>query len=45
MTAANVPEREGGKQVIKRGKQMGQRVRRVHTVWFDGSYDSTPFYQ
>lgn len=45
VTAANVPEREGGQQVLKKVKQMGDTVRRVHTVWVDGGYDGAPFYQ
>jgi putative transposase len=45
VTAASVPEREGGQQVLQKVKQMGHRVRRVHTVWVDGGYDGAPFYQ
>lgn len=45
VTAANVGEREGGKQVLERVKQMGDAVARVHTVWVDGGYDGVPFYQ
>lgn len=45
VTAANVPEREGGKQVLEKVKQMGQAVHRVHTVWVDGGYDGNPFYE
>ncbi len=33
VSAANVPEREGGKQVLK---QMGKGVSRLHTLWDDG---------
>lgn len=43
VTAANVPEREGGKQVLKPVKQMGSAVSRVHTVWVDGGYNGAPF--
>lgn len=43
VTAANVGEREGGKQVLKRVKKMGQAVSRVHTVWVDGGFDGEPF--
>ncbi|RZM76096.1 IS5 family transposase [Leptolyngbya iicbica] len=45
VTAADVPEREGGKRVLQKVKQMGATVRRVHTVWVDGGYDGAPFYQ
>ena len=44
VTAASVPEREGGKRVLKKVKQMGKAVRRVHSVWVDGGYDGAPFY-
>lgn len=43
VTAASVPEREGGKQVLKRVKQMGKRVSRLHTIWADGGFDGEPF--
>jgi len=43
VTAAHVGEREGGKQVLKRVKKMGQAVSRVHTVWVDGGFDGEPF--
>lgn len=43
VTAANVPEREGGKQVLAKVQQMGKVVFRLHTVWVDGGYDGTPF--
>ena len=43
VTAASVPEREGGKQVLKRVKQRGQSVSRWHTVWADGGFDGEPF--
>jgi putative transposase len=43
VTAASVPEREGGKRVLKRTKQMGDRVERVHTIWVDGGFDGFPF--
>lgn len=45
VTAASVPEREGGKQVLKKVKQMGAAVSRLHTVWVDGGYDGNPFMQ
>lgn len=43
VTAANLPEREGGKQVKALVKQMGDAVSRLHTIWVDGGYDGNPF--
>ena len=43
VTAASVPERAGGKRVLKRVKRMGKAVSRLHTVWVDGGYDGDPF--
>lgn len=43
VTAASVGEREGGKQVLQRVKQMGQSVARLHTLWVDGGFDGEPF--
>jgi putative transposase len=43
VTAANVPERTGGKQVLKKVHEMGDKVTRVHTVWVDGGFDGFPF--
>jgi transposase len=43
VTAANVPEREGGKQVLKRVKHMGKKVSRLTTIWADGGFDGAPF--
>jgi transposase len=45
VTAANVGEREGGKQVLQRVKQMGQAVCRLHIIWVDGGFDGAPFMQ
>jgi len=45
VTAANVGERQGGKRVLKRVKQMGQGVSRLHTIWVDGGNDCEPFLQ
>ncbi len=36
VTAASVPERAGGKQVLKQVKQMGKEGSRLHTIWADG---------
>jgi transposase len=43
VTAANVPERTGGKQVLKRVKDRGQAVSRLTTIWLDGGFDGEPF--
>lgn len=43
VSAANVGEREGGKQVLKRVKKMDKAVSRLHTVWVDGGFDGAPF--
>ncbi|NJO50662.1 MAG: IS5 family transposase, partial [Leptolyngbyaceae cyanobacterium RM2_2_4] len=43
VTAANVGERQGGKKVLKRVKQMGKGVGRLHTIWTDGGFDGAPF--
>ena len=43
VTAASVPEREGGKQLLKKVKKMGPAVSRLHTVWVDGGDDGGPF--
>ncbi len=45
VTAANVGEREGGKQVLQQVKQMGKAVSRLHTIWTDGGFDGEPFMQ
>jgi transposase len=43
VTAASVTEREGGKQVLKQVKQMGQGVSCLHALWADGGFDGEPF--
>jgi transposase len=43
VTAANVPEREGGKQVLQRVHQMGDAVSRLYLIWVDGGYSGNPF--
>jgi transposase len=43
VTAASLPEREGGKQVLKQLKQMGKGVSRLHTIWTNGGFDGEAF--
>ena len=43
VTAASMPEREGGKQVLSQVNQMGQSVSRLHTIWADGGFDGSSF--
>jgi len=43
ITAANVGEREGGKQVLKRVKQSNRKISRLTTIWVDGGFDGEPF--
>lgn len=43
VTAASVPEREGAKPMLKRVKQMGKGMSRLHTIWADGGFDGAPF--
>ena len=43
VTAASVGEREGGKAVLKRVKQMGKAVSRLTIIWADGGFDGAPF--
>lgn len=45
VTAASVDERNGGKQVLQKVKQMGNKVSRLNTIWVDGGYDGNPFMQ
>jgi transposase len=45
VTAANVGEPEGGKQVLKRLKQRHQKISRLTTIWVDGGFDGEPFMQ
>ena len=45
VTAANLPERAGGKQVLKQVQTMGQAVSRLYLIWVDGGYSGTPFLQ
>ncbi len=43
--AANVGEREGGKQVLKRVKQSPRQASRLTTIWVDGGFDGAAFMQ
>lgn len=43
VTAADVGERDGGKRVLKRVKQLGKSVARLTTIWADGGFDGAPF--
>lgn len=43
VTAADVTEREGGKQVLKKVKSMGPQVSRLHTIWVDGGFRGDAF--
>lgn len=45
VTAANVDERSGGKQVLKRLKQSNLRISRLTTIWVDGGFGGEPFLQ
>lgn len=45
VTAASVPEREGGKQVLQAVSEMGQMVCRLYLIWADGGYSGAPFLQ
>ena len=38
VTAASVPERKGGKQVLSRVKEMGASVARLNLIWADGGF-------
>ena len=43
VTAASVPERAGGKQVLTKVEQMGAAVSRLRVIWVDGGYRGQPF--
>ncbi|ACC83046.1 IS5 family transposase [Nostoc punctiforme] len=45
VTAANVGERSGGKQVLKRVKHSKQNISRLTTIWVDGGFDGDSFMQ
>ena len=43
VTQASLPERQGAKTVLNRVHKMGDRVKRLHTVWMDGGYRGEDF--
>ncbi|MEP0879287.1 transposase [Funiculus sociatus GB2-M2] len=43
VTFASVPEPQGAKKVLKRVHGMGNRVKRLHTIWMDGGYRGEDF--
>jgi len=45
VTAASETEREGGKRVLQRVKQMGKKLSRLTLIWVDGGFDGEPFMQ
>jgi len=45
VTAASLPEREGGKRVLQRLSELGAKVCRLYLVWVDGGYSGQPFLQ
>ena len=45
VTAASVPERVGGQQVLQKVHQMGDAVSRLYLIWVDGGYSGNPFLQ
>lgn len=45
VTAANVTEREGGKQALERLAALGEKVSRLYLIWVDGGYRGPNFLQ
>ena len=43
VTAASVPERAGGKQVLTKVREMGKSISRLSVIWVDGGYSGQPF--
>lgn len=43
VTAASVPERAGGKQVLTKVGEMRESVSRLSVIWVDGGYSGQPF--
>lgn len=45
VSVASVDERSGGKKVLHKVKQMGNKMPRLTTIWVDDGYDGNPFMQ
>ncbi len=45
VTAANLPERAGGKQVLQHVQHMGKAMSRLYLIWVDGGYAGNPLLQ
>ncbi len=43
VTAASVPERYGGKKVLHQVHLMGNKVKRLNTIWMDRGYRGEDF--
>jgi len=43
VSAASLPERAGGRQVLQRLYELGDKVARLYLVWVDGGYKGAPF--
>jgi putative transposase len=43
VTAASVPERDGGQQVLQKPHQLGDTMARIYLVWVDGGYSDPTF--
>ncbi len=43
VTAASTGERQGGKQVLKKVKQIGTAVSRLNQIWVDSGFDGVSF--
>lgn len=43
VTAASTTEREGGKQVLKKTKAMGNQLSRLQIIWADGGFSGPDF--
>jgi transposase len=43
VTAASVPERQGGKKVLQQVHYMGHKVKRLNRIWMDGGYRGEDF--
>jgi transposase len=43
VTAASTPERDGGRQLLRRVHAMGHAMSRLLTIWADGGFDGSAF--